>query len=642
MANIFLSYDRDDEARARPIAKQLELAGHSVWWDRQIKGGGEFSAEIEAALGQADKVVVLWSERAVRSAWVRDEAAVGRDTGRLVPATLDGTPAPLGFRQFQTIDLSRWKGRGGSPELDDLLNAMETGGGAAVAVSTSSTPIRFRPTRRLLLGAGAALAIAGAGVLTWQFWPLGSGGTPTFAIVAADSSSSSREVAHDLGLRVADLSSGSGSEFQLVDAPATAPAKPDFVLSVGAGIDGGRERRNLALRSSAGAIFWSASIDQPASISGTLPQQVAVQAQRILSCAAEALSYRRERIGPETLKQYLAGCTSFDSAYGANLDNSAQIKLFEQVLAAAPHFEPAWSKLLTLEIDQTGSADNPDDLLRTIATHVRRAHDLGLDFGELYAAKAAILPSIDFIGIFHAYDEGIRRHPDNAVLYRIRGEQEMHVGRMIDSVADVAHAVQLDPLSPANLQTLASAYAYSGNTDAAYAQLRKAEQLWPGAPNVVGARYRLDLRFGDPKEALALLQDPIEQGPFQTEQAAFLRARISPTPENIQRAIAEDTKIYQQYPFYIASIVQSLAQFGRKDEVLDILLHYSGGEASGAAAEVLFRPAMREVWRDPHSIAAAAHLGLLHYWKASGRWPDFCSDSTLPYDCKKEAAKYKV
>ena len=67
MANIFLSYDRDDEVRARPIAKQLELAGHSVWWDRQIKGGGEFSAEIEAALGQADKVVVLWSERAVRS-----------------------------------------------------------------------------------------------------------------------------------------------------------------------------------------------------------------------------------------------------------------------------------------------------------------------------------------------------------------------------------------------------------------------------------------------------------------------------------------------------------------------------------------------------------------------------------------------
>jgi hypothetical protein len=57
---------------------------------------------------------------------------------------------------------------------------------------------------------------------------------------------------------------------------------------------------------------------------------------------------------------------------------------------------------------------------------------------------------------------------------------------------------------------------------------------------------------------------------------------------------------------------------------------------------VLFRPAMRDVWRDPRSIAAAAHLGLLHYWKVSGKWPDFCSDPTLPYNCKKEAAKYPV
>ena len=30
-------------------------------------------------------VVVLWSANAIESAWVRDEAAAGRDTGRLVP-----------------------------------------------------------------------------------------------------------------------------------------------------------------------------------------------------------------------------------------------------------------------------------------------------------------------------------------------------------------------------------------------------------------------------------------------------------------------------------------------------------------------------------------------------------------------------
>ena len=69
MASVFLSYVREDADKARAIAAILERSGHSVWWDRQIKGGGEFSAEIEAALERADSVVVLWSERSVRSAW---------------------------------------------------------------------------------------------------------------------------------------------------------------------------------------------------------------------------------------------------------------------------------------------------------------------------------------------------------------------------------------------------------------------------------------------------------------------------------------------------------------------------------------------------------------------------------------------
>ena len=102
MANVFLSYDREDIGRAKSIAAVLENAGHQVWWDRHIKGGAQYSNEIENALKRAEAVVVLWSQRSVRSAWVRDEAAAGRDSNRLVPVTLDKTEPPLGFRQYQT------------------------------------------------------------------------------------------------------------------------------------------------------------------------------------------------------------------------------------------------------------------------------------------------------------------------------------------------------------------------------------------------------------------------------------------------------------------------------------------------------------------------------------------------------------
>ena len=71
MANVFLSYDHEDVGRAAPIASALEKAGHPPWWDRHIHGGAEYNDEIEAAVLKAEAVVVLWSERSVRSAWVR-------------------------------------------------------------------------------------------------------------------------------------------------------------------------------------------------------------------------------------------------------------------------------------------------------------------------------------------------------------------------------------------------------------------------------------------------------------------------------------------------------------------------------------------------------------------------------------------
>jgi tetratricopeptide (TPR) repeat protein len=640
MASIFLSYDREDEPRARPVAALLERSGHSVWWDRQIKGGGEFAAEIEAALDAADKVVVLWSQQAVKSAWVRDEAAVGRDTGRLVPVTLDGTLPPLGFRQFQTIDLSKTKWRGKSPQLDQLVDAV----GAANRSEAPTTPkprLDVRRTRRHLLRGLAAILVLAAIVAAaaWYWKSAGTSNRPQFAIRPADDAQLSRQVANDLVLRMPDLPGADASAYDLVDA-AQRSSRADLVLTVGAA-SGGRERRDLVLRAADSAILWSSSIDLPAAQSAYLPQQVAVQAQRALSCAAEALSDQHETIQANTFKLYLSACTTFDDATGTT-DMSQQRRLFEQVLAEAPHFEAAWAKLLTLEVNDIYGADDRRALLRKIEAQISQVRKMGLDFGELYVARAILLSPNEFLERFRIYEAGARRHPGSAALFRAWAEQFWYVGQMNDAVALSARAVQLDPLSPANQQTLIGAYAYSGNFDAAYAQLRKAEQLWPRSLAITGARYGLALRYGDPKEALELLRGPIEMTGLQAQQMAFLRARIDPTPANIERSIAEDRKVYDRDPNYFSQIVQTLAQFGRKDEILDILINYNGGAVAGLESGVLFRPAFRDVWRDPRSMAAAARLGILYYWKTSGYWPDFCADPTLPYNCKKEAAKDEV
>ena len=124
MARIFLSYARDDVDAARQLAGCVSDAGHDVWWDRHLHGGSRFATEIEQALKDAEAVVVLWSANSLGSAWVQDEAAEGRDSGRLVPVSLASAKPPLGFRQFQTIDLGDWDGKGSPIALHELLEAI--------------------------------------------------------------------------------------------------------------------------------------------------------------------------------------------------------------------------------------------------------------------------------------------------------------------------------------------------------------------------------------------------------------------------------------------------------------------------------------------------------------------------------------
>ena len=54
---------------------------------------------------------------------------------------------------------------------------------------------------------------------------------------------------------------------------------------------------------------------------------------------------------------------------------------------------------------------------------------------------------------------------------------------------------------------------------------------------------------------------------------------------------------------------------------------------------VLFTPLNAQLRRDPRFIALAAKVGLVGYWTASGKWPDFCSAPDLGYNCKVEAQK---
>src|SRR5664279_1925591 len=110
LADIFLSYSRDDQATARRFAEGFEREGFSVWWDQTLNPGEAYDQVTEKALLEAKAVVVLWSKKSVDSRWVRAEATQAGRNNTLVPVMIEPSNRPIMFELTHTADLSHWIG----------------------------------------------------------------------------------------------------------------------------------------------------------------------------------------------------------------------------------------------------------------------------------------------------------------------------------------------------------------------------------------------------------------------------------------------------------------------------------------------------------------------------------------------------
>jgi hypothetical protein len=111
MADIFISYARDDHLHAERLAHALETQGWSVWWDVSIPAGKTFHDVIGEEIETARCVIVLWSNLSVGKRWVIEEAETGKNRGILVPAIIEaGVKLPFGFTVIQAADLVGWDG----------------------------------------------------------------------------------------------------------------------------------------------------------------------------------------------------------------------------------------------------------------------------------------------------------------------------------------------------------------------------------------------------------------------------------------------------------------------------------------------------------------------------------------------------
>lgn len=122
MADVFVSYSREDKERAAEVVRLLEAHGWDVFWDQELRAGTLWPKVLETELDSARCLVALWTLTSIDSNWVRIEAYEALQHHKLLPVLLDDVQPPLEFRQTQTLDLIGWDGAHDDARVRQLLD----------------------------------------------------------------------------------------------------------------------------------------------------------------------------------------------------------------------------------------------------------------------------------------------------------------------------------------------------------------------------------------------------------------------------------------------------------------------------------------------------------------------------------------
>jgi adenylate cyclase len=682
MAQIFVSYARADQALVRPLVAALCAEGWSVWWDPSINTGEEFDRLITTELGAAKAVIVVWTPTSVESRWVRGEAREAATRGILIPVRFRDARLPLDVRSLHTTDLDAWHDDPQSAPFQELQRALRALlGEAAASRPTPSLPDgpgrvsapSKRRTMKRVGAAGALVLVAALGFFTWtrvRFHSAPSS-SPEAAVVRVgvlsfDVLSESPAANHFAGgLTDEIISTLSANQLQTVsreDSVALRSATRDATLErLGASLlfDGTVEENgdDIHVRvhldsASTHAVVWSGDFTSNAHQARTLQTAVAAKCAGMIQMALFAKSNASAAIDDQTLALTLRVVDGLRYSNIRERQLGIQIaQRAEELVARAPDF--AWGhSILSNALGFAGAVEgltgaDLQERQRRQRAEAERALALDPKDAMAYFALSALATSRqEFESVVL---KGLSMDPHPAIfvggLYGREGELLFATGRLRGALPFFRRAAALDPLSSWESRDLASALAALGQMPEAKETLDRCLALWPDDPDVRREYLSIMVFYGTPRQALAVLDDPAVRPADLTDDAiaamkAFLEARIAATGPSKAKAVQAMRTALAADALSPDFAVPALAALGEVDTALTTATGFAtGSPAFARTPEVLFIPAAAPLRADPRFIKLAAQAGAMAYWQSTGKWPDFCTDERLPYDCRVEAAR---
>jgi TolB-like protein/Tfp pilus assembly protein PilF len=587
---VFLSYDRDDEQKAQTLVNALESDGFSIWWDGLIGGGYAYADRIQEALSESDVIVVLWSKRSAQSHWVRDEASFGRDRNRLVPVTIDGTKAPLGFQQLQSIDLSRWHGGVDAREFKGLCRSIRSIAGAPVGAVAEARPAPRLSRRQALVGAGATATVLAGGAAGF-YWLRGESAVTATRIAVLPFQNLSGDSSQDYfadGLAEELRATLSQAEQLEVAAQASSDSVRERkgnarsmakALNVAFLVEGSVRRSPEAVRvstrivdGSTGFDKWSQTFDRQASDSLAVQSDIAAFVTDALLAGLDKAKRPSERIGgtkkADAFDAYLHGVSAYRLTSGKESDLEA-LKNFERAVAIDPNYAAAYaalSRTFTVFANNYASKAEIAGYYRRAIAAARSAVRLAPQMAAGHSALGFVLfnGQLDARGAAAPYQRSYELGYGNAEILSAYANFAGRIGRFDDGREAIARAQELDPLNPLVFRNAGFLEYAARNFAAAQNQFRTALSINPKARNVHASLGDIAVIRGDLNAARAHFSEEGDAASrFRGLAIVDMKLGNAPAAEAAYAGLLNeggDTVHYQQ--------AQVLAQWGRKDDAL--------------------------------------------------------------------------
>ncbi|ABC62146.1 TIR domain-containing protein [Erythrobacter litoralis] len=496
----FVSYSREDRPAALKVIEALKAAGIAVWWDGLLEGGARYNEITEDRLENAYAVIVLWSHASTKSHWVHDEAMRGRDRHCLVPASIDGSEPPLGFRQFQCVTLASKPGPLDPAGLADLVQTVQRmhpdsrEGTAAHFVShpaPSPDTGRFSVDRRLAIGGGIAALAGVGGLAAWQFGVFGGTRSNSIAVLPFETIGGGEDqtwfadgLAAEIRARLAQnpllkvAAKASSNTFRETEADAKEIAsklKVAFLLNGDVRREGDQLRVTAALTDgSTGFTERQLSFDR--AIDGVFEIQSAIAAAVIAELTAQIEGRNTgEQIGGTdnvaAYEAFLRGNELFDAGTDQNTDRQALAK-FEEAVAIDPGYAAAHagkSRAISVIGNLYTAPENRAEVYGSAAEAAREAVRLAPEFADGHSALGfAFANRLDMQAARDPYERSYQLGAGDAEILSRYAKFRSRIGDADGASAAIERAVGLDPLN-------ARVFVFYGNI--AYAAGRYAEAI---------------------------------------------------------------------------------------------------------------------------------------------------------------------